>query len=325
MLSFLIFIAFIGLIGFAAYFVYKTAVVIVPTNYRMVLESRGVFQAILGPGLHLLGFFDKVRTVRWSYAGQTGRIVQLLRKFSTCKQQMDVPPMQLRTKENVKVVLDFTVIYQVTDVKKAVYAFDDTMNIFYQRVQDAIIKTVSDHEAARIRQDASFIAGGVKERMAKVGETTGISFVELLVQDCGVNGADDVAKETLKLQVRERQMEYQHKAKQTELKNRLLQEEAELNNKMKLGQLRMDHDFVVQKKQHEIAMAKEKHHQELTRMRNETQISHIELYLKAGFTPSEYIDLQKVQANGKMFDSVGKTAKTILLPHNMKANVHLDT
>jgi regulator of protease activity HflC (stomatin/prohibitin superfamily) len=110
----LLFIVVIVLVLLAAW----RAIRIVPHSTVMIIERLGRFDRVASSGLNLLmPFLDQPRVIYWAKHG----IIQIdLREQFT-----DLAPQPVITRDNVTIMVDSVIYWQITDPVKAVYEVND--------------------------------------------------------------------------------------------------------------------------------------------------------------------------------------------------------
>lgn len=98
-------IIILGVILLLILIVVISSIKVVNTGHLYVVERFGQFHRVLEPGLHfIVPFVDFVR-----------------RKVSTKQQILDVEPQSVITKDNVKILVDNVIFYEVLNARDAVY------------------------------------------------------------------------------------------------------------------------------------------------------------------------------------------------------------
>ena len=87
----------------------KYAFVVVPEGYEYTLERLGKFMRVLHPGFHIiLPFFDMVGT-----------------KLNMKEQTLDIPPIEVLTKDEVLIRVGGSLLFQIQDSVNAAYQVRD--------------------------------------------------------------------------------------------------------------------------------------------------------------------------------------------------------
>jgi regulator of protease activity HflC (stomatin/prohibitin superfamily) len=123
--------------------------VIPPRNFAIV-DRLGRYSRYLTAGPHIVFWpIDQLRHLRWTYPSQNGKLRTLSgSRMVGTNAQMDIPPIECITRDQLRVTIDGTVMYSIINVDKATNKTDDTLRIFYdtlvQCVQDHVRQTLSD-------------------------------------------------------------------------------------------------------------------------------------------------------------------------------------
>lgn len=120
------------------YAAYKT-LRIIPQATVMMVERLGKFDRIATSGLNILiPFMDVPRFVQWS-GMRGGTILIDLRE-----QYTDLPPQPVITRDNVTILVDSIIYWQVTDPVKAVYEVKDLIGSIIQLTITAMRNVVGE-------------------------------------------------------------------------------------------------------------------------------------------------------------------------------------
>ena len=93
---------------------------IVPQATVMLIERLGRFSRVAGSGLNVIvPFIDKPRAFTWT--NQRPGIASI----DLREQYLDLPPQPVITRDNVTILVDSVVYWQITDPTKAVYEIND--------------------------------------------------------------------------------------------------------------------------------------------------------------------------------------------------------
>jgi regulator of protease activity HflC (stomatin/prohibitin superfamily) len=116
----LLFIGFFLFMVIAVLIVASKTIKIVPQSTVMLIERLGRFDRIAASGLNMLWpFFDKPRAVYWTNTRPAITSIDLRENF------IDLPPQPVITRDNVTILVDSVVYWQITDPVKAIYEIND--------------------------------------------------------------------------------------------------------------------------------------------------------------------------------------------------------
>ena len=138
---------------------------IIPARRVAIEERLGRFYRQLNPGWYWVWWpFSRLRAVRWTYINQKGNLVIMdTDHLSRERVQMDIPPIKCLSKDKMRVTVDGTVMYTITDVPNAVYETDDTLNLFYQRVTQAVHQSVAKFAAEELTSMKDDVTASIEE------------------------------------------------------------------------------------------------------------------------------------------------------------------
>ena len=102
-------------------------VVLVHQAEAMVVERLGRFHRIMYSGIHIvLPFAERVRRLQWRFYSQDvdGKLQiqnEHLNRIDLREKVLDFPRQHVITKDNIYLVIDALIYFQITDPKRAVY------------------------------------------------------------------------------------------------------------------------------------------------------------------------------------------------------------
>ncbi len=110
----------LAIFGFIAFFIAAKMIRIIPQATAMIIERLGKFDRLAIGGLNIVTpFLESPRSVTWS-GWKPGMIQIDLREQFT-----DLQPQPVITRDNVTIMVDSVIFWQVTDPIKAVYEVND--------------------------------------------------------------------------------------------------------------------------------------------------------------------------------------------------------
>lgn len=111
---------FLMFLAVAVLVVAAKTIKIVPQATVMLIERLGRFSRVAGSGLNVIvPFIDKPRAFTWT--NQRPGIASI----DLREQYLDLPPQPVITRDNVTILVDSVVYWQITDPTKAVYEIND--------------------------------------------------------------------------------------------------------------------------------------------------------------------------------------------------------
>jgi len=108
------------LLGIALLTVAIKTIKIVPQSTVLLIERLGKFNRVATSGLNIIvPFFDKPRAVYWTNTRPGITSIDLREQFT------DLPPQPVITRDNVTIMVDSIIYWQITEPTKAVYEVND--------------------------------------------------------------------------------------------------------------------------------------------------------------------------------------------------------
>lgn len=282
-------------LGFAV-FLFAKSFVIIPIRRVAVEERLGKFVRILYPGWYFIMWpFSYLRMVRWKYIGQNGQpIIRQTDLISYEKTQMDIPPIKSISKDKIRVRIDGTIMYTIVNPQKAVYDTDDIINLFYQRVVQAVNQTCSKFSAEELSAMHDDVAESVRDRV-NTDEEFPVFMNEFLVQEVLIDEKILMANQSIHASARMQEM------KLKEVETRLALQEAEQKSKEALRQIARDQ---------EMAELEHERRKQTERIKMQLEFAQAEADKRKmqwdGFTVEQRIEMERVRGMQAMM-AAGKT------------------
>ena len=285
-------------------------ILIIPARKVAICERLGKFNRILWPGMHFIFYpFEYTRIIRWTYFNQNNKLQRLnSNTISIDNCQLDIPPIKCLTLDNIVVDIDSTLMYGVTDPKKAVYNTDDVLNMFYQTMHNVIKTCVRQVEIDYIQLNSLVLAEDIKSAFEDAFDVkkTGIKLENFILQDIKTDTNISAANEKIMQTTR------QHNLKMKQLKaNReemAMQRSYDHDSKMKQLKTKRDEDIMQQEietkkakyeydKREKALAFKLKEHQTQMQMRlKEAETDQERQKMQwSKFTPEQIIELEKLK------------------------------
>lgn len=145
----------------------KKAVYVVPQQHAFVVERLGQFHEILGPGLSIIiPFFDRV-----AY------------KHSLKEEVMDVDPQHCFCKDNVQILIDGVLYFQVTDPKRASYGAEDYVEAITQLAQTTLRSVIGKLELDKTFEEREKINHEVVAAIDASASNWGVKVLRYEIKD----------------------------------------------------------------------------------------------------------------------------------------------
>lgn len=173
---FIVFLMIVAIVGL----VISKCLYIIPPRHFAIVEYLGKYHTTLYPGLNFIVWpVMYLKHLNWSWENKTVRGFMYF--YENC--QMDIRPIECTTKDQVTVILDGTIFYNITRPEKAVYEVDDVLNTFYQNVIQAIRNSVATFSYDQMNGYDNLLNGKIRDCVNdSVEKKYGIRCGEFVVQ-----------------------------------------------------------------------------------------------------------------------------------------------
>lgn len=223
-------------------------VIVIPPRKTAIVERFGLYNRTIRPGMHLIFYpFESLHTVSWTYYNQKNILKTMTQQIISFENvQMDVPSICCTTKNEIRVEIDVTLIYHISEPKQAVYETNDVLNLFYQCFKQSLCMAISEHDSMEIRKNMVSLGKIVVDYLNNDMKEKGIVCNKCIFQtiDFGEEIAD--ANEAIYVTRQQQQMlddkeEAQHKRDMKSLKRTQDKQKEELDvaYKKKEGELKL--------------------------------------------------------------------------------------
>src|SRR5215475_2174748 len=123
----------------AAMFIISKAIRIVPQATVLLIERLGRFHSVAGGGMNMiLPFLDRPRGLTWTGVRPGTTAIDLREQFT------DLLPQPVITRDNVTIMVDSVIYWQVTDPVKAVYEVNDLIGGIIQLTITAMRNVIGE-------------------------------------------------------------------------------------------------------------------------------------------------------------------------------------
>jgi regulator of protease activity HflC (stomatin/prohibitin superfamily) len=250
-----------------------------------IVERAGQFNRVLWPGIHLIyAPVEYLRTVVWSYPGQNRtmrRIQQQMIPFDNS--QMDIPPVHCLSKDQMKITVDPTLVYTITDPTKAIYETDDILNLFYQYSVQLLHSVISNTTVDNVQGHEDTIGSVIMRQLNEKLTEKGVICKSFIIQSITMD--EQIVKDNQQIYTRERQQKMLMAEEQAESRRRIAQLEQQKVEQTTREQLALQ----AKRAEYELAL-------ESAKIEQSKQISGLKPYLDAGFTPQHIIELKRAES-----------------------------
>nr|MBA3572262.1 SPFH/Band 7/PHB domain protein [Pyrinomonadaceae bacterium] len=179
--------------GLVLFFLFLTAAMlmvaaktirVVPQSTVMIVERLGRFHKLADSGLHLLiPFIDKPRGVLWQGTAPAFSI-DLREQF------LDMPLQSAITKDNVHIVVDAVVYWQITDPLKSVYEVVDLIGGIVQLTVTGMRSVMGDMDLDQCLSSREEINGKLRLILDEATDKWGVKVLRVDVKN--INPPEDV-------------------------------------------------------------------------------------------------------------------------------------
>ena len=272
----------VGLLVFVFYLLWRT-MVIIPTRKAAVLESMGSFSRVLKPGIHFIMPWETLRRMRWSYPGQSGEPVKvsgIYMTFETC--QMDLPPLEAASKDNIRFNADFTLFYAIKDFYKAIYENTDIVNLFAQVATQAMRNSMAQFPAEMLRGNEPLLGERIRDAINAEMAAKGIQCERVAIQK--MTASLRVSEEAEAIYLKGRQLEATQKTEEATQALMLLRKE----NEHRLTLMDLKYRQEIQARELEIS---QRDHNARMAMR----VAELKAFQELGFTHADIIAMEQAK------------------------------
>jgi regulator of protease activity HflC (stomatin/prohibitin superfamily) len=138
-MDFLVTLVTLGVIAIVAIYVASKTIRIVPQATVLLIERLGKFSRVASGGMNLITpFLERPRAFNWSGVRPGTTMIDLREQFT------DLAPQPVITRDNVTIMVDSVIYWQVTDPIKAVYEVNDLVGGIVQLTITAMRNVIGE-------------------------------------------------------------------------------------------------------------------------------------------------------------------------------------
>src|SRR5262245_32366477 len=127
----------VGVIGIVAIYVASKTIRIIPQATVLLIERLGRFDRVASSGLQLVTpFFERPRGFNWTGIRPGSSLIDLREQFT------ELMPQPVITRDNVTIMVDSVIYWQITDSIKAVYDVKDLIGGLIQLTSTAMVNLI---------------------------------------------------------------------------------------------------------------------------------------------------------------------------------------
>ena len=230
---------FLIAVGFLAFVFIVKGLKIVPQLNIIVIERLGKYHKSLSSGLNwIIPFIDGPRRIKWRRVVRTAQgayYQEETRKFIDLRENpYDIPPQSVITKDNVSVVMDGLIYFQITDGMRALYEITDLFQGIEKLSQTSLRSLVGDMDLDETLSGRDKINAELTRIMDDATDKWGVKVHRVEIQD--IQPPQDVQASMEKQMKAERE----RRATVTEAEGRkradILTSEGEMQKKINLAE-----------------------------------------------------------------------------------------
>jgi regulator of protease activity HflC (stomatin/prohibitin superfamily) len=168
---------------------------VVPQQSVMIIERLGKYKWTLTSGLNwIIPFIDGPRKILWKQVQRWEReytYVESQRAFIDLRENpYDIQPQHVITRDNVGVVIDGLIYFQITDASKAVYEVTDLFQAIEKLAQTSLRSLVGDMDLDHTLSGRDEINAQLTKIMDNATDKWGVKVHRVEIQD--IRPPDDV-------------------------------------------------------------------------------------------------------------------------------------
>src|SRR5262245_40603407 len=138
-MDFLVMLVTFGVIALVAIYVASKTIRIVPQATVLLIERLGKFSRVASGGMNMIiPFLDRPRAFNWSGVRHGTTAIDLREQFT------DLAPQPVITRDNVTILVDSVIYWQITDPIKAVYEVNDLVGGIIQLTITAMRNVIGE-------------------------------------------------------------------------------------------------------------------------------------------------------------------------------------
>jgi regulator of protease activity HflC (stomatin/prohibitin superfamily) len=176
---------FLAFIGIALLIIAAKTIKIVPQSSVLLIERLGKFHRVAASGLNIIvPFFESPRAVYWTNSRPGLASIDLREQF------LDLPPQPVITRDNVTILVDSVVYWQITDPMKAVYEMNDLVGGIIQLTITGMRAVMGDMDLDHTLSQRDQINGKLRLILDEATDKWGVKVTRVDVKN--INPPEDV-------------------------------------------------------------------------------------------------------------------------------------
>jgi len=176
---------FLAFIGISLLIIAAKTIKIVPQSSVLLIERLGKFHRVAASGLNIIvPFFESPRAVYWTNSRPGLTSIDLREQF------LDLPPQPVITRDNVTILVDSVVYWQITDPMKAVYEMNDLVGGIIQLTITGMRAVMGDMDLDHTLSQRDQINGKLRLILDEATDKWGVKVTRVDVKN--INPPEDV-------------------------------------------------------------------------------------------------------------------------------------
>ena len=287
----------------------------------LVIERFGKYDRTLDAGIHIVWPWESARMPNWTWQaenvkGQKCTMRHGRNEIPTQECELDTTPFQCFTNDQVRVDIDCTIMYKITNAYKAVYSLSNAINFLVQNLKESVKAYISKQNSEDIFACGPDLANeSMKATTIRMAEH-GIQCTKLLVQNitmsAGIMNAKEEALKTMKQEearMQQQRAEYTRKIHQIENEKNLEDAQA----KKQMAALQHEINFKKTELEAELDRISERDTHSLNLVKDTNEV------LKGqDFSPSDILEYRRIESMRSLYSNKG--IKTVYLPSEAMTN-----
>ena len=152
----------------------------VPHAHVVIIQRLGKFVRVVGPGLRFrLPFVEKIRPLDgWGDVANRDNIY-----IEMSEQQVDTPPRECHTKDNVSVRANASVYWRIIDPRKAVYEVDTLPRVIHDIALNALRSNIGTLSLDKVLSERQRLNDRIADQLRSTAESWGVEFTRVEIQE----------------------------------------------------------------------------------------------------------------------------------------------
>jgi regulator of protease activity HflC (stomatin/prohibitin superfamily) len=168
-----------------AMYIASKAIRIVPQATVLLIERLGRFNRVAAGGLHVVTpFLERPRAINWSSVRPGTILIDLREQFT------DLPPQPVITRDNVTIMVDSVIYWQIVDAIKAVYEVNDLVGGIVQLTITAMRNVIGELDLDHALVSRDTVNGKLRVMLDSATHKWGVKVTRVELKN--INPPEDV-------------------------------------------------------------------------------------------------------------------------------------